>query len=242
MTRTKLGLLGLCAVALSLMVFSAAGAQAEKGARWLILTSGGVLKEGSTLNAPLNVRKDIFNSPFVLHSEILKIKVLFLCESISIANAKLLAEGSIGQAPGFVSGSTITFSFCTTDLNGVFASECTPVGSTITTNPGHALLVLGAAGERLVKVLPDIGETLATITLPAACPIGTKVPLIGKINLKDCENLMSTHLFEHLVEQGPGTELFTISKTAEHAATLLGSAWVALFGEDINLKWSGDPA
>jgi hypothetical protein len=38
MSRTKLGLLGLCAVVFGLMAFSTA-AQAEVGAKWLILDS-----------------------------------------------------------------------------------------------------------------------------------------------------------------------------------------------------------
>ncbi len=67
--------------------------------------------------------------------------------------------------------------------------------------------------------------------------------MIGSLTLKDCENLALTHLVEHLVEQfTPLTELWTISKTTEHKATLLGSAWAFLTGEHEGLKWSGDPA
>ncbi len=245
MIRSKLGLLGLSAMVLGLMAFNVAGAQATKGAKWLILNKAGQVKTGSELPAPLRAYSD--SAVYVLHSEILKIKVLFLCQGISVAFANLLAEGSIGFAPGEVNSSTVSFFFCTTDLNGAASPECTPNDSlggpgAIVSKLGHGLLVLGFAGEDLIKVLPDAGETLATIKLPAACPIGTSVPVIGKLNLKDCENLALTHLVRHLVEVGSGTELFTVSKTAEHAATLLGSAWLELFAEDFELKWSGDPA
>src|SRR5882724_8809789 len=109
MTRTKLGLLGLCAVVFGLMAFSTS-AQATAGAKWLILTSGGVLKEGSTLHPGIGLEKD--STTIVLHSEILKIKVLFLCTELKAVEAKLLAEGSIGKEAGVVSGSKVLFSGC----------------------------------------------------------------------------------------------------------------------------------
>lgn len=241
MTRSKLGLLGLCAMVLGLMAFVTTSAQATAGSTWLILNSSGQVKKASELPAIVELEKD--SSVYVLHSEILKIKVLFLCTNLKAVNAQLLAEGSIGEKPGTVKNSKVLFSGCSTDLNGAAAPECTPKDPTdgegfIVTKFGHALAVLGAAGEDLTKILPDEGETFATIVLPAACPIGTSVPVIGKLNLKDCENLALTHLVKHLVEQGPGTELFTISKTAEHAATLLGSAWAKLGGPHAGLAWS----
>jgi hypothetical protein len=129
----------------------------------------------------------------------------------------------------------------------VAAPECTPSDPTdgagfIITKQLHALLVLGIAGEDLIKVIPDVGKTFLTLVFPASCPIGTSAPVIGELFFKDCENLMLTHLVKHLLETGPGTKLFTISETAEHVSTLLGSAWAFLAGEHIGLQWSGDPA
>ena len=244
MIRTKLGLLGLCAVVFGLMAFSTS-AQATVGAKWLILTSGGVLKEGATLHPSVNVETD--SSTLVLHTEILKIKTLFLCTAVKAVEAKLLAEGSIGKEAGVVSGSKLLISGCTTDLNGVAAPECTPSDpidgkGAIVTKPLHALLVLGTSGEDLLEAIPDSGKTYTTVVLPAACPIGTSVPVIGTLRLKDGENLMLTHLVKHLVEPGPGTSLYTISETAEHASTFLGSEWAFLTGEHVGLQWSGDPA
>jgi hypothetical protein len=98
--------------------------------------------------------------------------------------------------------------------------------------------------DDLIELIPDtgLGTTFATIRLPAACPIGTSVPIFDKAFLKDCENKALEDLIKHLVEEGPLGELFTISKTAEHVAKLLGSAWAFLEGEHLGLKWSGDPA
>ena len=254
MTRSRLGLLGLCAIVLGLMAFGTAGAQAEVGAKWLILNKAGEVKQGSTLHASVQLKTDVNG---VLHSEILKIKVLFLCTTIEAENAKLQEEGIIGNEvitkEGLKEGkgSKVKFSGCTTDLNGVTESKCIPTdpvggAGTIITKLGHALLKLHE-GNDIVKILPDTGKEFAAIkTGPATgneCPIGTNVPVIGSLALKDCENLALTHLKEHLVEQfAPLTKLWTISETEEHVATLLGSAWARLTGEHEGLLWSGDPA
>jgi len=243
MTRTKLGLLGLCAVVFGLMAFSATAAQAEVGAQWLFAEKAPGTKLIPFLEASINLEKD--SSVYILHSEILKVKVLFLCTNLVAEGAVLKANGSIGT------GAKVKFSGCTTDLNGVLEPECEPhTGAElgiIRTNAGHALLELhelaGGVKDDIVKISPDVGETFVTIELKAPCSIGTKVPVIGKLTLKDCENLALTHLVKHLVEPfTPLTELFTISKTAEHAATLLGSAWAFLTGAHEGLKFSGDPA
>jgi hypothetical protein len=206
----------------------------------LILNGKGEVKEGSTLHASVGVEAE---SVHVLHTEILKIKVLFLCSTVKLINAKLLANGSVGEAEGAVKGSKLLYSGCTTDLNGVESSECKPKDAvdgagTIVTKAGHALAILGTAGEDLVRLLPDEGETFATIEFPAACPLGTKIPVLGKVVFKDCENLALTHLVKHLSEVGPGAELWVISKTAEHTTIILGSTWIFLTGEHLGLKFS----
>ena len=259
MIRTRLGLLGLCAMVFGLMAFGATGAHAEVGAKWLILNSEGKIKTGSELHASvgLEIEKNAKGEPvpLVLHSEILKIKTLFLCTEVVVDEAKLLKDGTIGKEEGVPSGSKVLFGGCTTDLNGSPAPECTPEDSIagkgkISTAPGHALIVLHELADKtkddIVEIIPDagLGGTFATIKLPAPCPIGTSVPVIGKFFLKDCEGLALMHLVKHLVESFvPLTELWTISKTEEHKATFLGSAWAFLSDEiDKGLAWSGDPA
>jgi hypothetical protein len=56
---------------------------------------------------------------------------------------------------------------------------------------------------------------------------------------KDCEGKIKEHLVEHLLEPAPAPfmELWTISKTVEHQATLLGSAWGFLAGAHEGLKF-----
>src|SRR6187399_1465854 len=101
MTRTRLGLLGLCAVVFGLMAFSASAAQAEVGAQWLILNAKGELKKDLKLEKSVDIELEAtvgltVDVPGVLHTEISKTKVLFECTTISAVNATLKASGSIG--------------------------------------------------------------------------------------------------------------------------------------------------
>jgi hypothetical protein len=246
MTRTRLGLLGLCAMVFGLMAFGASAAQAETGAKWLVGGTG-------FLEAEIGLENDGEEEyPYVLHSEILKIKVLFLCKKIKIAaglsgNPKLIANGGI-------SSGKVLFSGCLTDLNGTKNSLCTPkdvtegVEGTILTRNLDSLIrkhaLAGGAVDDVLELLPHVaGDPFATIEMGAGCSIGTKVPVFGKLFLEDCENLALVRQVKHLVK--PFTELtrlWVISDTAEHAATLLGSAWGFLTGAHENVAFAGDPA
>jgi hypothetical protein len=227
---------------LGLMAFSATAAQAEVGAKWLILTSGGVLKTGSELPAEINTEAE---TTAILHSKIAGIAVLYECLGQGLTgNPKLGANGSISTFQ-------IRFSGCITKLNGVTSKACEPkAGGTesgvLKTLSLDALVVLheltGGVKDDIIKVLPVTGNVYLHFELGELCSIGENVLVIGSLALKDCENLALTHLVKHLVEVfGPLTKLFVISETPEHAATLLGSAWAFLAGADTGLKWSWDP-
>jgi len=241
MTRTKLGLLGLCAIVTGLMAFSTSSAQAVP--EWLFAEKAPNSGLIPFLLASFNIEAD---SPLLeLHSEILKIKVLFLCTEISAVNAFLGPNGTIEPGISFLFGG------CEVDLNGTKSPECKPssggVAGVIKTNKLDGVIDLhklepSGVRDDVVRLLAEAGETLATIELPASCPIGAKVPLLGKLVFKDCQGLFLTHLVEHLMEADLSTEIWTISKTAEHVAALLGSMWAFLTGKHENLKFSGDPA
>jgi len=218
MSRIKLGIkvLGLCALVFAFMGIASSGAQAA--GTWLVL-EGGTVTEGTGGELILETDKNA-----ILHSKISGVSVLFECPEIETVGATLGAAGTVTK------GSKIRYKKCTTSLNGSVSAPCEPNnGGTekgvIVTKPGHAAFVLNEAKEELTEVTPDEGETFATIEMGKECSIGTKVPVIGKLFLKDCEKAFLTHLPKHLVEEGPGTALWTISKTEEHKASLLGSAW-----------------
>jgi hypothetical protein len=242
-------------MALGLMAFGAAGAQAEVGANWFILNKAGEKKSGAVLHASVNLKTD---TEAFLHTNILGLEVLFLCSKIETLNAKLQEEGIIGNTVVTNEttklkegrGSQVKYSGCKTALNGKESKECIPtdpVGGegTIISNLGHALLKLHE-GSDIVKILPDVGETLAVIhTGPPVkneCPIGMSVPVIGSLALDDCKGGGRTHFVEHLVERfATLTQMWVISKTVQHIATLLGSAWARLTGEHEGLLWGGVP-
>jgi hypothetical protein len=244
MNRAKLGLLGLCAVVLGLMAFNTSSAFAEETANWLILMENGEVLTGAQLTAALNVSKDTLP---ILHTKILGFTVLYECNKIEAINANLLKKGTVAKefnAEGKPVGAQIKFSECITIIGGEKNALCAPkiegVAGVIITNKSHGLIVLHEGGTvTLLSILPDEGETFVTIESEKGCPIGTKVPIIGKMHLKDCENAFLTHKVIHLTEIGPLTELWAISKTEEHKATILGSAFAFLIGAHLNRPFSG---
>jgi len=245
MTRSRLVLLGFCAAMLGAFAFSATSAMAAK--EWLLAKLNGEKVELITfLPATVELKAETTG---ILHSKIIGKEVLFECSTLQAVNAKLLAGGNIGEKAGTVAKSQVKFSGCITKIGGVTTASCEPRNGTekgvILTNQGHGTIVLhelaGGTKDELTQILPDTGETFATIFLGELCSIGEEVPVIGKAFLKDCKNAFLSHLLEHLVEVGPLTELWVISKTEEHKATILGSAFAFLGGEHKGLHFSGDP-
>jgi hypothetical protein len=220
-----------------LMAFSTS---AQASGQWLFAEKAPNSGLVAFLEASLGLEAE---TTIVVHTKIAGISVLYLCPIAETLNFRLKANGSIG------SGALIDFLFCLTHLNGVISKACEPIGGgkagVIKTTELHGLIELheltGGVKDDVVRLLPDSGETVAIIEMSAECAIGTKVPLIGKVVLKDCENLALTHLVKHLVEIGPLTEIWAISKTAEHVATILGSMWAFLTGAHEGLKFSLDP-
>ena len=211
-------MLGLCALVFALIGIASGGAQAASP-EWLVL-EGTKVTEGT--GGQLTLAKE---TNAILHSKISGVSVLFECPTIEAVEARLGAAGTIAEGK-------IKYSGCVTKLNGVESKPCEPVNAgtekgVIVTKPGHAVFVLHEfiTKDELTKVLPDIGNTLAVIEMSKECSIGAKVPVIGELFLKDCENKFLEHLERHLVEEGPLTRLFVISETEEHKASLLGSAW-----------------
>ena len=96
--------------------------------------------------------------------------MLYECTAIKAVNAKLIANGSIGKALGSVNGSA-KFTGCITKLNGATSAPCQPkaggVAGVVITKLGHGLAVLheleDKTKDQLTQILPDEGETFATI-------------------------------------------------------------------------------
>jgi hypothetical protein len=166
------------------MAFSAGAAQAEAGAQWLILTSGGLTKTGQELSA--GVLSTLENNDASLLTKIVGIKTRFLCTAGTLVGVKLESEGRI------TNGGKANFTGCVTYLNEELAPECTPKSpgaalETIETNATKGEIVLHepSAGVRegVNKIEPKEGDTFVTLEAGVGCPIGNKIPLIGKFFL-----------------------------------------------------------
>jgi hypothetical protein len=238
MSRSRFGLLAISAMVLGLMAISVASAQAVKP-EWMV---NGVNLTNNTLLPEVQI-KEIEKLPgteerhLVLLTEILKDKVEILCPEAKLVNVKL--NGTGGTTEG-----QVHFNGCVTKINGTVNTSCKPhsVGAEaglIITEKGLGNIVLGTGSVPELLIKSQVGETFVTLLMNEACPIGEKVPIKGEFLIKDCNNKFETEEVEHLIEEGPGTHLFVISDTAEHAAKIDGSAWIRLVGAHLGLKWSG---
>jgi len=180
MSRIKLGIkvLGLCALVFAVMGIVSSGAQAA--GTWLVL-EGGKVSEGTGGELTLEAE-----TTFIKHTKISGVAVLLECPTVETVVAKLAAEGTIAK------GGKLRYSRCVISLNGSVSKPCEPNNEgkepgVIVSKPSHAKFVLNEAKEELIEVTPDEGETYWTIEMGKECSIGTKVPFIGKLFLKDCE-------------------------------------------------------
>lgn len=253
MSRVGTAISTLSAIALLASV-SAGGAAAETGAKWLIFTSGGVEKRADELPAVLNGKLE--GSEEVLLTEILKIEVEKTCTAVEITGMKLEGEGGI--SPG-----KLKFTGCKVLLNKKENKECVPHSpgappGTIETNKLRGDLGLhtlkdkfgeyirNAKGEIIlhapIRMEPETGSVFMTMEMGSLCPIGTKVPIGGILYGKDSEIekiFLSNPLIEHLFIEGPGSNVWVISETAEHKVTLDGGMLLFLSSTHSGLKWAG---
>lgn len=235
--RMSLGLLCLCAVILGTMVFGMS-AHGEPGAQWLIIDEDGKALDPAAL--PAGLQWSLENDDASLLTTLFKIAVKVLCTASSFMGAGLVAEGKLKN--GFI----VKFTGCQTYLNETLSVACAPHSSgapagTVETNPLKGLIVLHTGKVKLVLVEPEMGETLATLLMGETCSLPSSIAVKGKLYLKDCENLLEVPLVEHLVEQGPLTDLWVQNKTAEHTVTLDGSANALITGLHLGLSWAGMP-
>jgi hypothetical protein len=127
-------------------------------------------------------------------------------------------------------------------VHSVVGGVNTPEG-TILTKPGYGLLELHepSAGvhEAIVLIIPTEGEEFARIKTEG-CVLPETIPVIGKLDLKDCETFGETEKVKHLVIENSLSELFVINKTnMEHLAKLDGSAILFLTGAHNGQTFSG---
>ncbi len=221
----RLSLVGLLAAVFVLMAMSVGTAQAEKGNVWL-LNGEHVI---STLQPAVSISS--IGASLVLLSKVNGIKVEISCTGAVLENTKLLTGGS-------VSGGKVKFTGCSTKLNEIKQVSCEPHNGTekgvIVSNALEDSLILHS-GALLVR-LEAAGEILATVVSSEECLVGEKIAVIGKLTLKD--EALEKESASHSVSEGPLTEVWLVSKTEEHKATMDGSLKLELGGEHKGLEWA----
>jgi hypothetical protein len=230
MNRTKLGLLGLCAVVLGIMAMSASSAQAFS---WLLLNTK--MEAVPYLNALLAYRSD--TKDLTLFTKEVGIKFAITCSGEETVGISLAAEGKLNT------GGKIKYTGCEAygkgsleEALGCKVHSAGQAAGTVETGKLKGELVLhelaGGTKELLTKVEPEAGSTgtLATI-LTEGCVIPESNPVHGVLYARDCEGKATEHKAEHLIVSGPLTSLWVGSDTAEHLETSVsGSVWVLLAG------------
>jgi len=239
MTRTKLGLLGLCAVVLGMMAISASSAQAALS--WLILNSAGTTS--TFLKAAVKGKKDTADITLLTHE--VGIKFAVTCTEFETTGINLEAEGKL------TTGGKVKFTGCEAYGKGSLEealgchvhSSGQPAG-TVETGKGKGELVLHERADKtkvvLTKLEPEAGSTGTFASfLTEGCVIPEANPVHGVLYVEDCEGKATVHAVEHLIVQGPLTSMWVGTDNAEHLETSIdGSAWVFLAGEHAGLAWS----
>ncbi len=248
MIHSRLGAFGLLVLTLGVVAFLASAAEAEVGAKWLVLSKAGEAIDTAKLPVLLKGEIESTNKEILL-TEILKIKVEKTCSGVELVGMELIGEGKLKA------GGKLKFTGCRLLLNGVESKPCLPhtkgaPAGTLETNAlkGELLLhklenekkeVIGT--DPLILLEPSEGTFFMTLETGEECAIGEKIPILGKLYIKDCENGFEKHQVIHLIEEGPLSEMWVISKTAEHKVKLDGSALVSLTGAHAGLAWGAMP-
>jgi hypothetical protein len=246
MIRSKLGLLGLCAVVLGVVTMSAGSAQGALS--WLVLDGSGA--NPKELKALLIAESD--SADLTLLFKLLGKKFALTCTNLEFGGVNLEAGGKLTE------GGKNVYTGCEAYGKGTLEE---PLGCKVH-SAGSAAGRLetaelkggltGGGSEVLLKIEPKTaGNPFATF-LTEECVIPESNSLRGVIYLKDCEALKDkegkelpcdqntlVHAVRHLVESAPLTSLYVGTDNAEHLETSIdGSAWVKLGGAHNGLKWS----
>lgn len=225
MIRTKLGLLGLCAMILGVMAVSASSAQAALF-EWVQLTGG--VEE--LLGTSVVVRTEPDSKDLTLLTKLLKRKIAITCSNLELVGVSAEPGGKL------TTGGKVKFEGCEAYGKGALEealgcnvhSEGQPAG-TVESAGGKGELKLHEPNIIVTHLAPEEGETFATF-LTEECILPETNPVHGLLVVKDCEGKAEVHELKHLLEELPAlTTLWLGSDTAEHLETSLdGSIWVSL--------------
>ncbi len=239
LTRRLRLVLGFCLLALGSL-----GVNSAQAVTWMV--------NGSDLSGKLAVRSSLVAPSATLTTKIGGNSVKFTCTNAELIAANLDNEGKLAE------GARTRFTGCTTAINGATQKVCLPNNESIEpgvilTNKLKGQLKEHSTGEGVVVVESTVKEKVEGKEVPvfghvkmsAECTIGEDVPIIGpKLALVDAQGMGTTGGTEgllheqatHKVKEGPLTEIWAISETAEHKATIGGEASLELLAGE---PWNG---
>jgi hypothetical protein len=237
MSRSKLGLLGLCTLVLGTMAISTSSAQAAFS--WLIWNTLG--------ENPKDLKATVFgetdNTDLTLLTKLVGLTTSITCSGFKFIGLNIEVGGTL------TTGFKVKYTGCEAYEKGVLGTplKCHVFSlgkenGTIETNALKGALALhtlaGGGTEVLVKIEPVEEEALVTI-LTEECILPEANPLNGVLYIKDCEKKALTNSIKHLIEQGPLTSLYVGADTKEHLETNLdGSVRALLLGDHPGYLWA----
>jgi len=238
-TRGLGAILGLCVLALGIVGASSA----QAAVRWQV--------NGATVTTSEKLVGTLATTG-ILHTKIGGNEVLFECANGELVEARLEAAGAISTAG---TPASVRFTSCITKINGITNPACLPKNNgteegVIATNQGTGQLALHSTKEGVTKIKSNVEETVgglkqpvyARIKMSAECPIGSNIPVIGpSLAVKDVlgnAGLEKEEKAHEIQEFEPLTEIWTLSRTEEHKAKVLGKAKITVVSGN---AWSGKP-
>jgi len=258
MIRTKLGMLGLCAIVFGVMAMSASAAQGAT-LTWLVLNAPKTVSttielqgEGVNLLAELTGEKE--SSHIALLTELSGLRVSVVCNTFDLVGVHLGAHDTLSHGKVKFEGCN-AYSLTAlqvemkeplgTDLGCLVKSPGANKG-VVETNKGKGLLVLHNNNtEVLTRIEPAAlaGETADFATLRfEECALTEVNPVRGVLYIKDDRGEATTHKERHLIVEGPLTALHLGNHTTMklELTKILGAAWVELKGAHDGLEWSAN--
>ncbi len=226
-------LFGFCLLALGLL-----GAGSAQATTWRV--GGADLTSGTKL-----IKAQIVAPSATLDTKIGGNEVKFTCKKGTLKEVELEKEGKLKE------GGSVRLEECTTAVNGTTQSVCEPINGAekgvIVSNKGKGRLTSHSTGEGVTIIESTVKEKIegkevsvfGHVKMSEECSIGEDVPIIGsKLGIVDSGGMtgLLTEAAVHKIKEGPLTEIWAISETAEHKATVLGEAAVELAAGG---NWSG---
>jgi hypothetical protein len=204
MTRTRLMLLGLCAIVVGMMSMSAGAAQGAT-LSWLILNAAKTTE--TELKAQVVGEKD--SEHLSLEGEVAGLKLVVTCTNFTLSNTCI-------EPVGKVTGGKIVFTGCGLYLKAPLVeplTKCTiksagqPTG-TIETAEGKGELQLheisATEKEVVLRIEPKVGGLEGTLAVlkpeSPECEYPEQIVLHGALYLKDCQKAFLKLQVNHLVE------------------------------------------